>query len=58
MPLHRDELSNLERALRDADVELRVLSSLLPLRDVWGSSLHASGIRLKNADGWEEPVSS
>jgi hypothetical protein len=35
-------------------VELRVMESLLPLRGVWDSSLHASGIRLRNARGWNE----
>ena len=36
-------------------VELRVLENLLPLKEVWNSSLHASGIRLRNAQRWGEP---
>jgi hypothetical protein len=28
------------------------MDSLAPLRGVWGASLHASGIRLRNAAGW------
>jgi hypothetical protein len=38
--------------LRSSGVELRVLDRLTPLRGVWDSSLHASGIRLRNAQGW------
>ena len=48
-------LDNLEREIRAQDVELRVFESLNPLREVWSSSLHASGIRLRNADGWGPP---
>ena len=33
-------------------VELRVLGSLAPLRGIWNSTLHASGIRLRNAQEW------
>jgi hypothetical protein len=39
-------------AMADAGVELRVMPSLVPLRDVWSTSLHASGVRLRNAQGW------
>jgi hypothetical protein len=39
-------------ALRAAAVELRVMPDLLPLKGVWDTSLHASGIRLRNAAGW------
>ena len=39
-------------ALAAQGVELRVMDSLAPLRDVWSTSLHASGIRLRNAKGW------
>ncbi len=38
------------RAVR---VELRVMESLTPLRGVWETSLHASGIRLRHAQGWD-----
>jgi len=39
--------------LQANDVELRVLPLLTPLRDVWNSTLHASGIRLRNARDWD-----
>jgi hypothetical protein len=51
-PLARNEIRDLPAALAAADVELRILESLAPLRDVWSSTLHASGIRLRNAVGW------
>jgi hypothetical protein len=38
--------------LETRQVELRVMESLLPLRDIWKTTLHASGIRLRNARGW------
>ena len=41
-------------ALADEHVELRVMESLVPLRDVWSTSLHVSGIRLRNAQGWPD----
>jgi uncharacterized protein DUF6886 len=52
MPLARLTLQDLPSALRDQNVELRVLESLSPLRDAWSSSLHVSGIRLRNARNW------
>ena len=51
-PVEVSEIRDLPGALRDEGVELRVMESLTPLRDVWSSSLHASGIRLRNARGW------
>lgn len=39
-------------ALAAEDVELRVMDRLSALRGVWDTSLHASGIRLRNAEGW------
>ena len=56
-PLRVEPLGDLIEALERASVELRLLPSLEPLRDVWQSSLHASGIRLRNAQGWnDEPA--
>lgn len=52
-PLRIDAISDLPAALRLADVELRPVDSLTPFRGVWDSTLHASGIRLRNASGWE-----
>ena len=42
----------LDARLSAADVELRAVERLAPLRPVWSSTLHASGIRLWNAVGW------
>jgi hypothetical protein len=54
-PLRLDALSDLLEEHRARDVELRVVETLLPLKGVWRTSLHASGIRLRNAKGWGEP---
>jgi hypothetical protein len=54
-PLRVEALDDLPAQLARRGVELRVLDSLLPLKPVWQSSLHASGIRLRNAAGWGAP---
>jgi hypothetical protein len=54
VPAVVEPVGELTVALKRAGVELRVMESLLPLRGVWDSSLHASGIRLRNARGWNE----
>ena len=54
-PSRLEALSNLPKEHQAYDVELRVLENLLPLKEVWNSSLHASGIRLRNAQRWGEP---
>jgi hypothetical protein len=51
-PLAVERMIDLPAALGSAGAELRVLPSLAPLRNVWDSSVHASGIRLRNAAGW------
>ena len=51
-PLAMEELSDLPGALSACGVDLRVVESLTPLRGVWDTTLHASGIRLRNAVGW------
>ena len=48
-------LSDLPEELAARDVGLRVVDSLLPLRGLWQTTLHASGIRLRNVHGWGEP---
>ncbi len=53
VPASIEPVGNLLDALRSAGVELRVLERLTPLRGAWATSLHASGIRLRNAHGWE-----
>lgn len=51
--MHR--LDDLPGQLDAAGVELRLMPSLLPLRDLWQTSLHVSGVRLRNAAGWGRP---
>ncbi|MDM0028425.1 DUF6886 family protein [Variovorax saccharolyticus] len=46
-------LTDLRSALGACRVHLQVLDSLLPLKTAWASSLHVSGIRLRNAIGWK-----
>jgi hypothetical protein len=54
-PISMQTLTDLPAALRAARVELRIMESLVPLRGVWETSLHASGTRLRNAQGWGTP---
>jgi hypothetical protein len=54
-PLAVEPVGYLPAALEAADVELHVLADLLPLKGVWDSTLHASGIRLRHAVGWGDP---
>lgn len=51
-PVARDMVVDLPGALCDSQTELRAVDSLAPLKTVWQSTLHASGIRLRNAAGW------
>jgi hypothetical protein len=53
-PLARSELRHLPGVLRAAGVDLKVLSTLVPLKRVWDTTLHASGIRLRNAARWND----
>ncbi len=48
-----EPVGNLLDALCDAEVELRLMADLLPLRGMWNTTLHTSGIRLRNAAGWD-----
>lgn len=52
-PLAKRAIGDLPATLASSGVELRVQDSLVPLHDAWNSSLHVSGIRLRNATGWE-----
>jgi hypothetical protein len=45
-------ISDLPAALNACRTELRFVESLLPFKPVWNSTVHASGIRLRNAAGW------
>jgi hypothetical protein len=51
-PISVETIDDLPAALAEQGVELRLMPSLVPLKDVWETSLHASGIRLRNAAGW------
>jgi len=53
-PLAVEPLDDLAAAMAAHDVELRLMPSLVPLKGVWDTSLHASGIRLRNAAGWAD----
>jgi hypothetical protein len=57
-PLRVEPVGDLVAALEEAGVELRVLERLTLLRDVWTSTLHASGIRLRHAQDWEGAAAS
>jgi hypothetical protein len=51
-PLRVEPCGSLLDALAAEHVELRVMETLASLRRVWSTSLHASGIRLRHAQGW------
>jgi hypothetical protein len=53
-PMGVDIIDDLIGALERCHVELRFMPSLAPLRAVWSSSAHASGLRLRNARGWTD----
>ncbi len=51
-PFGIEVIADLAGALSQQRVELRALPTLAPLADVWSTTLHASGIRLRNARNW------
>ena len=51
-PLSMRTIQDLPGALAEQGVALRPLPTLAPLADVWSTTLHASGVRLRNARGW------
>jgi hypothetical protein len=51
-PTAMEPVGDLVQALLNEGVELRVMPSLLPLRNAWETTMHVSGIRLRNAVGW------
>jgi hypothetical protein len=51
-PIEVQAITDLPARLESRGVELRLLETLSPLKDVWSTSLHASGLRLRNAEGW------
>ncbi|MEM7734315.1 MAG: DUF6886 family protein [Deinococcota bacterium] len=50
-PLNCEQLTELPKLLAQEDTELRVVKSLVPLKRLWKTSLHVSGIRLRKATG-------
>lgn len=55
-PIAVEPVGDLGSALEAENVELRAVESLQPLADAWFSTLHFSGVRLKNAQEWTPPV--
>ncbi len=53
-PLGVEPMGDLVDALRGAGVELRLSETLTHLRGAWDTTFHASGVRLRNAQGWEQ----
>lgn len=52
LPLACKKINDLPSLLSTSNVEVRPLNALTPLRELWQTSLHVSGIRLRNARGW------
>jgi hypothetical protein len=46
------KFTDLPATLQPRGVDLRVVDSLVPLKTLWKTSLHTSGIRLRNAKDW------
>lgn len=55
VPIKVETCSDLPAELRAQGVELRLMESLVGLKELWTTSLHVSGIRLRNARGWGTP---
>jgi len=51
-PIGCEAIGDLPAALAAADVALELVDSLVPLKPLWQTTLHVSGIRLRNAAGW------
>jgi len=54
MPIEKKRIDNLPEKLDEENVTLRILDDLTPLKGIWNSTLHASGIRLRNAQNWQQ----
>jgi hypothetical protein len=52
IPMERTTILRLDQEFAPRGVELRVVDSLRPLKNLWNTSLHVSGIRLRNARDW------
>ncbi|MGE0598582.1 MAG: DUF6886 family protein [Dehalococcoidia bacterium] len=57
-PVAVGPVGDLVEALRASCVELRLMPTLAPLYGAWESTIHFSGIRLRNAVGWPETAPS
>lgn len=55
VPLEATVIDDLPAALLAEDTELRIVDSLAELRPASASSLHVSGIRLRNSATWRTP---
>jgi hypothetical protein len=53
-PIGFTRLDDLPGELEVQDVELISVESLLPFKNVWSTTLHASGLRLRGAKGWDQ----
>jgi len=51
-PIRVERMDDLAKALQACDVELQAVPALPPLQYLWNTTLHVSGIRLRNARGW------
>lgn len=51
-PLGVERIDDLLSALAGEDVSLQFVESLAPLKSLWRTSFHVSGVRLRNATGW------
>ncbi|MBX5022167.1 DUF6886 family protein [Rhizobium lentis] len=52
VPIARTAISRFDREFAPRGVDLRVVDSLRPLKNLWDTGLHVSGIRLRNASDW------
>lgn len=55
-PSGMEELTAPDERLAESGVEVRWLDDLTPLRPLWSSTLHVSGLRLRNAANWHVAV--
>lgn len=55
-PIDMVKIDDIFSALNTANVEIRILPDLSGLQNAWDSSLHVSGIRLRNALNWKRDL--
>lgn len=54
IPLNQASICCPSADLGARGVDLRIVESLAPLRGLWSTSLHVSGIRLRNSSHWRD----